>query len=730
MKRMLSCAILIGVAAATFFLLAASIVSAADTCNGGLCLPTRTWIARRLPDHGSGPCTATFYGSCKEVRAAFNYADGKIYYFAGDYSPPYWGSLYSYDAGLDKWATEYPHAGIPGDAIMDSTADEVDWSYDSKRNLFYWYGGFGGGPPCCYGDADGSPSPNGPIYKAPPLTYNPVTKKWTQGPGALHLPDHWAVYDPVTDRVYQAGNSYIRIINPVDGSFSDVSNGPAGNGGVGFGANNMLYDIDVAGRLIYLLNPSNVFGPWIDGLTRLYTFNLDTHEVKELARPPQQTGVYYPLLAFDSINRILFWWTAWDDIANHDPQLWIYHPDSNSWEKDPLVQPDGQRVLGNSLVFDPTHNVLVLMGSTDNSGDFGHGEIDHLFLYRYENGSGTPTPPQPAPPPPPPPVPPPPPSGPVPSTLQASFVGRDEDLVGQMNQTTADGIPDFHISLGGLRSTPVRVRVTSDAGGIWETPFNGTNWIIATQFNGSSGDLWFQPFDSNKFHVIVAYPDGTTDETDVVTAAPPVSTLQASYLGRDQDRVGQLNQTSPNGISDFHITVAGLRSTPVRVRIVSDTGGIWESPFNGANWIIATQFSGSAGDFWFEPFGSNSFRVAVTYPDGTTEVIDAAGSVGSALRAVFVGRDQDRVGQLNQTTPNGVSDFHISLGGLRSTPVRVQITSDTGGIWETPFNGANWIIATQFNGSAGDFWFEPVDSNRFHIRVTYPDGSTDEADAG
>src|SRR4029077_19109997 len=91
---------------------------------------------------------------------------------------------------------------------------------------------------------------------------------------------------------------------------------------------------------------------------------------------------------------------------------------------------------------------------------------------------------------------------------------------------------------------------------------------------------------------------------------------------------------------------------------------------------------------------------------------------------------EDKVGQVNQTTPNGKPDFHISVSGLRGIPNKVTITNDNNGIWETPFNGTNWIIATQYDGSGnGELWFEQYSSNKFHVKVRYSDGTTDEADA-
>jgi hypothetical protein len=458
----------------------------------------------------------------------------------------------------------------------------------------------------------------------------------------------------------------------------------------------------------------------------LWKYTVATDTWTQLADAPD--AHYTTMATYDTDrNEIVVW--------DHDPGaigvVYAWDRGTNTWfDRTPPAGVPG--ILNQAGVYAPTVKSHLYIGGVmsdpNNNNDVTFRANPNVKVINIHVPSGgveySPPVTLPAPPPPPPPA-----SLPVPSTLGSVFVGRDQDNVGPINQTSPNGIADFHISVSGLRSIPVTVRVTSDTGGVWETPFNGTNWIIATQFQGSAGDLWFEPFGSNRFHVKVMYADGSTDETDAVGAAPPVSTLQAAFVGRDQDRVGQINQATPNGVSDFHISVSGLRSTPVTVTVTSDTGGVWETPFNGTNWIIATQFQGNAGDVWFEPFDSNRFHVKVTYADGSTDETDALNtpSQSSSLQGLYLGRDRDNVGQINQATPNGVSDFHISVSGLRSIPVTVRVISDTGGVWETPFNGTNWIIATQYQGSAGDLWFEPFASNLFHVLVTYSDNSTDEA---
>jgi hypothetical protein len=106
----------------------------------------------------------------------------------------------------------------------------------------------------------------------------------------------------------------------------------------------------------------------------------------------------------------------------------------------------------------------------------------------------------------------------VPSTLNAAYVGiTGQDYVGPLGQLTPDGVPDGHIQLRGLRGIPTKVRITNTSGSVWETPYNGLNWVIYNQY-GSSGaaDLWLEPSGSSGYHVKVWYSDSTTDEADAL----------------------------------------------------------------------------------------------------------------------------------------------------------------------------------------------------------------------
>ena len=88
---------------------------------------------------------------------------------------------------------------------------------------------------------------------------------------------------------------------------------------------------------------------------------------------------------WDSVNRVLLW-PDYPDARGWPLQMYIYHPDTNTWEVDAMAQPAGQNLLlrGNGGVFDPVQNVLVFGGSVFNEGAVPNQT--HFFLYRYGNG--------------------------------------------------------------------------------------------------------------------------------------------------------------------------------------------------------------------------------------------------------------------------------------------------------------------------------------------------------
>ncbi|HET9942184.1 MAG TPA: S8 family peptidase, partial [Terriglobia bacterium] len=183
------------------------------------------------------------------------------------------------------------------------------------------------------------------------------------------------------------------------------------------------------------------------------------------------------------------------------------------------------------------------------------------------------------------------------SSLQATFLGvTGEDFVGPGTQSTANGVTDWHIQLAGLRAVPDRVEVTSASGGVWRGPGDNTGtWVVAAQYSGNSGHLWFEPWATAEFRVRVWYADGSTDAVNVTNAAVP-GTLAATFLGVTGEDFVRETQPTPNGVGDWHIQLAGLRAVPVRVEVTSVSGGVWRGPGDTTGtWVVAAHYSGNSG---------------------------------------------------------------------------------------------------------------------------------------
>ena len=211
----------------------------------------------------------------------------------------------------------------------------------------------------------------------------------------------------------------------------------------------------------------------------------------------------------------------------------------------------------------------------------------------------------------------------------------------------------------------------------------------------------------------------------VLRSCSSSSTLKSTFVGANgEDVVGGVQMT-PNGIADWRIQLEGLRGTPVAVTVTSAAGGVWATPFNGYNYIVAGNYAGQTGTLWIEPWGSGQLRVQVWYADGTTDVVDALeGTATAAVKASFLGvTGEDYVGA--QLGANGVPDWHIRMQGLRSAPVGIRISSPSGGVWQTPFVGY-YVVGSHYDGFGNaDVWIEPWALPGFTFQVWYSDGTSD-----
>lgn len=338
-------------------------------------IPLKTWVARPAPKIDQGPCPD---GNCKHMRLAHNPLNGRIYFLGGDYAGIIGydsgrNEVYSYSIGQGNWILEQPYCTPPG-SVQPSHPDEVGWVFDSKRNLFWMLPGYMGAD---QGECSST------LIRGKIMTFDPVTKVWKdpqRTAGVTGEATKFAQHDPVTDTIirfyFDGGSGASSLVynittdtwTPKVHTGSDVNDAYLGE---------EYSALDVEGRLIWLIDI-------VKG--KLYKYNIDTRQLSYVTQTPAknvQTGETAPydcaMPIWDSVNKVLLW----PHISNFGDAritLYIYHPATNTWETDRMVQPDGLTVTGNSAVFDPYQNALLVMGGRAYA-------TPYLFLYRYGDGS-------------------------------------------------------------------------------------------------------------------------------------------------------------------------------------------------------------------------------------------------------------------------------------------------------------------------------------------------------
>jgi len=227
-------------------------------------------------------------------------------------------------------------------------------------------------------------------------------------------------------------------------------------------------------------------------------------------------------------------------------------------------------------------------------------------------------------------------SGPV-DLFSAAFLGvTGQDYVGPQGQTTANGVPDWHIRVQQLKSNPVRIRITSTPGGIWEFPFNNANWIILSQFDGSTNaDLWIEPWSTPGFHVKVWYADGSTSEADATDssggAPPPDFSMSASpgslTLTQGGSGTASITVTALNG---FNGSISlGVSGCPTQVTC-SLPASVTLNPSSSATLSVTTNTSSATGTFILTVTGSQGALSHSTTVSLTVNALSAATNVALA----------------------------------------------------------------------------------------------------
>ena len=117
-------------------------------------------------------------------------------------------------------------------------------------------------------------------------------------------------------------------------------------------------------------------------------------------------------------------------------------------------------------------------------------------------------------------------------------------------------------------------------------------------------------------------PNGNPVTVTCGTTGGSTNSITATFLGADLDKTAGLT-VGTDGQNDFHINVQGLPVTPVSTwRIDGNGTGLWVSPSNGTNWIIAVTRNQAVADLWFSQWQLPvPFKLTITFSDGTSSVI-------------------------------------------------------------------------------------------------------------
>lgn len=386
--------------------------------SGALGIPNRVFVARPQPSvTGVSPFNRASTPGSKHVKWTNDKTRGRVLTFGGDFTniggtQSAVPELYAYTASTDTWQMISPYCHGPGSVTPSRPNDGQPFVHDTQRDR-YWAlpGGWDNvdGQTCSINGGAPKPSVAGSTFYRGLMWMNPNTGAWTGASktiatGALNS----GYYDPVQDCIIAIDDDGPPSIWRLFLSSMTVQKTPWTVGSTFDGVNPFYnwptarYDdfaVDIVGRKGYCIN-SWVFmtagGTPIRSEHRLFSFSLDNPSTQQILAPPPYNspahavhtgsdGVHHPV--FDTLNgRVI--WPYCRNICGIVYGVGVYNPATNTWESfdvsvsDPVAAP----VMGNSWVFDETHNALIGCGGVF-CGDSDPAEAGassrYYYLWRY-----------------------------------------------------------------------------------------------------------------------------------------------------------------------------------------------------------------------------------------------------------------------------------------------------------------------------------------------------------
>jgi len=319
------------------------------------------------------------------MRLALNPLNKRINFLGGDWTAPEASTqngnmkMYSYSIFENTWQLEQEYCRADK-GLQPGGPDEVGWTYDTKRGVFWNIPGFE------FSDA-ASRCPGGNVPAPTVMTFDPTTRTWANPNVPLaetvtsvyHEYNKFAHYDPVTDKIYQmVGNNGadVLILDPNTKTWKEVkfwssSQFPNGRMGQEYSA------FDPVDRVIYGISPIE---------PAILRFDIDSQTMSALSPPPAPSaGTDSNMIFWNSVERVLMWIRT-NNTDGLVTNISIYDPTTNQWTVQPFTVPANvQNVVGNSGIYDPYQNVLLITGSRNTENPVAE---PYLFLYRYAKSGG------------------------------------------------------------------------------------------------------------------------------------------------------------------------------------------------------------------------------------------------------------------------------------------------------------------------------------------------------
>jgi hypothetical protein len=352
------------------------------------------FVALERPGGGYGPASGS-----KHITWAYNPVNQRLYSIGGDFTSgdsnpdsyrqdqysvsisERWANRSDRNAG---WRQEYPYCG-PDGGVQPKSPDFVGWTWDSIRQVYWFVPGTVVVPVYAIcSDRTVSTSSDAKYKYRHLMTFDPfepdLTKRWRDyGPDASpYRGENWmSVHDPVTDTIIRFGlNQAVDIYDVQSDSWTELNTGTNALGRTTRVYDDMLSP-DFENRVIYA----------VDGTVgRLMRWDIDARRMDDLGAVPD--GPVTPeangYSVWDSVNKVLLFFHM------NTRRIHVYHPDTDTWESPPVVtEPSGlSPYVRHGMVFDPSNNVLVMLGNNDPSNPY-------IYLYRYQEGA-VPSDPSPA----------------------------------------------------------------------------------------------------------------------------------------------------------------------------------------------------------------------------------------------------------------------------------------------------------------------------------------------